>query len=215
MTAARESDEPSIVVVGKFDPREFHPAELALRGLLPAEDAEGAKLQGESFFMEYTTPWLMVQVFPGRFLARANDALHLTALSDLVFGALKNLSSANVSAVGLNRLLRYRLGDAAAWHALGDQLVPKPRWSAAGLLPEAPEREHPGLTVVQVQGRRPESTSTHLRALIRPEPELRVVVDLNEHFETDLAGSLKIIREQWDDAQQFFNVFADHLIGAG
>jgi hypothetical protein len=218
----RESDEPSIVVIGEFDPRSFHPAKLAQDELLPAAEARMAVLEGSPIAMEFklpvasdSSPWLHVQVFPQRFLAKALDSGHATSLFDLVVGCLSPLTEPKVTALGLNRVIRYKFESESDWHALGDRLLPKQAWSDAGLLaePELLERVDPGLSAIAVLGKRPDSMAKYLRVTLRPTQRKEVAVDINEHFEIDGSNLLQTLKGNWDALQQFSSTFADTLVG--
>lgn len=218
----RESDEPSIVIVGDFEPRSFHPAKLALDGLLPDKEARMAKLEGPSFGMEFKlpvasdlSPWLHIQVWPQRFLAKALDSGHATSLFDLVVGCLSLLNEPKVTALGLNRVIRYKFESESDWHALGDRLLPKQAWSDAGLLaePELLERLDPGLSAIAVLGKRPDSMAKYLRVTVRPTQRKEVAVDINEHFEIDGSTVLQTLKGNWDALQRFSSAFADSLVG--
>lgn len=139
------ADTPSIVLVGGFDPRRFHPLWLREHGLLGETDANSAEVKVMlSEVVEWSTEWLMLQVVETRIFAQAKTAASGASLRDLVLGILGLLDQAIVTAIGINRAMHWDVGGVADWHKVGDALAPKRLWE-----PHLTKR--PGLRTLQIE----------------------------------------------------------------
>ena len=154
MLATLEIDSASIVIIGSFNPAIFHPIWFKANGLIKPEEADKAKL-------EITTPmisifqveWFRLQVETQKFAIQTESETHLELLSDLVIGTFSLLEHTPVSAIGLNRMMHFKMDSGRSWHAFGDKIAPKDVWE--GVL------EEPGLVSLTMQGPRQTPTQRY------------------------------------------------------
>jgi hypothetical protein len=216
-------DQPSIVLVGSFNPAIFHPSWFARYDLLREGEAKADIKIVHPHVSQFKLDWLELQVTTEQFATTALDSGHALPLRDLVVGTFALLEHTPIRAVGLNRGMHFPLQSEDRWHAIGDALVPKKIWSAllAG---------RPGLLALNVEGQRPEAPSKYVRIQVQPSPivEYGILISSNEHFDIaevlpadeganfaagrGASAAVKVIRENWEASQAFALKVAHELI---
>ena len=156
--------------------------------------------------------WFKLQVETQRFVVRTENETHFELLSDLVMGTFSLLEHTPVSAIGLNRVMHFKMDSEESWHAFGDKIAPKDIWQ--GVL------EEPGLLSLVMQGpkQKPNQRSeNHIN--VRVESSKRtipgILIDVNNHFEikdNDLQKVLNILKESWRDVLINSRKIADQII---
>lgn len=210
MPQTLEVDSASIIILGSFNPAIFHPIWFKASGLIKPEEAESAKLEvTHPAISIFSVEWFRLQVEPGRFDVQTNDEVHFELLSDLVTGTFSLLEHTPVKAMGMNRMMHFKMDSKEAWHAFGDKIAPKDVWH--GIMKE------PGLLSLTMQEPR-EGSGTYIR--VRVEPSTRVTpgiyIDVNNHFDikdNDLQMMLNILKESWKDVLGNSRKIADYLMG--
>jgi len=213
MPQTLEIDSAAIIILGSFNPGIFHPIWFKANGLIKPEEADKAKL-------EVTTPmisifgveWFRLQVETQRFVIQTDNETHFELLSDLVIGTFSLLEHTPVSAMGLNRMMHFKMDSEESWNALGNKIAPKDVWQ--GVLQE------PGLLSLVMQGpkQRPnQRTEDVINVRIESSPRITpgIYIDVNNHFEikdNDLQKVLKILKESWRDVLINSRKIADQII---
>lgn len=207
-----ELDGASIVLVGSFNPAIVQPAWLARHELIRGEEGDTAEVtlvspRASEFVIG---SWLTVTVLPNRFQVRVADAGHQAAMRDLVVGVLVLLEHTPVSALGINRILHFRVPDEGTWHRVGHTLAPKDLWGA--------HVAKPGLLSLAVQGGRPDASSKYVR--LQVEPSLQVTPGIsfqgNEHFEIAGGAALEartLLETQFDGALAYALAVSRDVLG--
>lgn len=197
-----EHDVTSIVLVGAFNPRIFHPSWFVRHSLLPAEiEAEGNVELVNNDFCAFETDWFRLEVLSDRFVLQSRAAPVAEALRDLVLGTFDILSHTPISKVGFNTHAHLPLPNEEAWHRLGHRLAPKAEfWS--------PILREPGTLTLTIQGERPDHYDGHVR--VKTEPSLRVTnglfLETNDEYQMLAAGSTKwvaeLLRVEWEPSRK-------------
>ena len=202
----------SIVLVGSFNPRIFQPEWFARQGLLAREQVDAAEIKIiVSQVAHFETEQFILQVTEDRFAAFTKPNANPVPLRDLVQGTFFILEHTPVSAMGLNHYAHISLETEAAWHQLGDKLVPKDPWS--GVL-----KERPGMQSLTIVAGTPEPGQC--KYAIKVEPSLRVnfgvYFEVNEHYQAPeaepLKSLMKVLGEKWEEATQYANRVFDHIL---
>ena len=172
-------DSPSIVLLGGFDPRRFHPLWLRELGLLGAEEAKGAELKAMvPELTEWSTDWLVFQAIDNRLSVQAKTGAAAANLRDLALGILEVLDQTIVSALGINRAMHWDVGGIENWHKVGDVLAPKALWQ-----PHMARR--PGMRSLQIEDT-PRADGLAGRVLVTVQPSSRlahgIFVDVNNEL---------------------------------
>jgi hypothetical protein len=172
-------DHAVVVVTGSLNPPAVQPWWLAHLGLIAVADAEAAKIEGVSpEFAVFELSWVRIEILRERFSAAAMNAeADKFRLRDLVVGIFSSLPHTPVTALGINRIVRYEMPDAERFHRIGHTLAPKGFW-----------KEHlkePGLKSLAIVSRRSDDHPGEINVSVRPVLEVSNVVEVsyNSHFQ--------------------------------
>lgn len=172
-------DELTIVLVGDFNPKIFHPMWFAHHGILREAEALEARVEVvHSDVSSFATEWLTVQVLRDRFTAAVKAEVYRQHLGDLVRNVFARLGHSPVHQIGLNAAFRLHFKSEDDWHAFGHYILPKSPWD--GVVSQ------PGLRSVTVQGKRPDGRPGALNSTLEPDLRLHgdALLRINDHFET-------------------------------
>ena len=119
----------SIVLVGDFNAKIFHPAWFVTEKLISETEGTGAAdLIITEQMATFKLPWLWVQVTPQQFVAVTVQDSHFEAVRDLVLGTFRLLRHTPISKLGINLERHYLCEDVNRWNNFGHQLAPKATW---------------------------------------------------------------------------------------
>ena len=226
MSVRRIDDQVSIVLLGSFNPKIFHPSWLALNNLISSEQADDAAVEiVHSDITQFAAAYMRFDIHSTRFRVLC-DTIHRDLIRDLVLAAFgEHLPHTPISQLGINRAITYSCGTEAIRNKLGALLAPRRPWGPWG---EAIERVsddpsiHGGMTrLVMRQMPRPDGLDGHIQADLRPVPDdmTRVIIDTNNHFEVnpsdETVGSqpaMQILDDRWEDSMNNAESIVDGLI---
>jgi hypothetical protein len=206
-----EGEEISIVLIGDFNAKIFHPAWFALEGLIRRSEAEEAVVEiVHRDVASFRLDWVAVDVGPDRFSAKIRSAAFRISLRDLVAGTFSTLRHTPTRQLGINLTKRFRFPTDADWHNFGHYLAPKSPWK--GLLAQ------PGMRAIHVQGTRPDHAPGHVLVTAEPNVPSLVSIRVNDHYEApqgveseSATGTLYFVDKIATDFEQSLQR-ADHLI---
>lgn len=221
-----KTDQASIVLLGAFNPKIFHPSWLALKKLISLEAADSADVKivlGE--ISEFTAAYMTFQIQPNRFLVKC-EAIYKDVIKDLVLSTFQeHLPESQVWQMGINRKIAFSCGSENIRDQLGEALAPKDPWGPWGK-DIARSIKHDGshggmMNVTMRQLPRPDKVDGHIQAAVAPtsnDPSA-VDIDINNHFKfrepNDTIGSadaMEALSNQWLDAMNFAEYIADGLM---
>jgi hypothetical protein len=175
----------TIVLVGAFNPKIFHPAWFALQELLP--EAEVEQVQDLVSHPEITfcrLPWFEMQVTPTQFIASSAQESHFKPLRDLVQGTFEILQHTPVTQVGVNLEQHYLAETENEWNAFGDKLAPKKLWRKI--------MKDPGMVKLRVidKGPRADGLPGTVQIDVESSKKMKngIFILVNQHFECGSAG---------------------------
>lgn len=214
-------EEISLVLVGDFNPRIFHPVWFAHHGLLRESEAEEAQTEiVHQDVSAFAVEWLTVQVLRDRFTARIKADPFKPHLNDLVQGVFQLLAHTPVRQLGINVVYRLRFKSEQDCHGFGHFITPKSPWK--GVLSK------PGLRGVHVQSVREMNSPGFLVASIEPDlvpgKQSDALMRINDHYELpkilrdereESAGAswaVELLRENFDVSIGFSQEIVDRLI---
>lgn len=185
--------EASIVLVGSFNPKIFHPQWFARNGVVPEVDLDGADVEIiHPEVAKFTFPWVSIEVLQNRFTARTKDVAHYSLLRDLVISTFSLLEHSPVRQLGMNLIMLYTAKDEDSWHKIGDTLAPKTVWEES-----LPERI--GLLSLRVQSPRTDELPGKITVSVESRPENGVSISFNSHVDLGEDDSLHVIlSEHWE-----------------
>jgi hypothetical protein len=193
-----ELDGTSLVLVGAFNPRIFHPAWFVRNGLLPEGTESSANVEiVNNDVCAFETDSFRLEVLSDRLMLQSMSAPAAESLRDLLVGTFRILRHTPVKLVGLNTHGHYMLRSEEAWHEFGHLLAPKePLWS--------PILERPGTISVVMQGVRTDGFDGAIRVKVEPSTRVAngIFIDTNDEFrqlESDSADWIDdVLNKQWE-----------------
>lgn len=195
MSLIPEINGASIVVRGSFNPAIFHPIWFKTHGLIRDEEANTAELEvTHPEISIFSVDWFELRVGRGRFSIETSDSAHFGPLRDLVLATFSILEHTPVSAVGLNRMMHFKMPSEDKWHAFGHLIAPKKVWDRI--------MKQPGLRSLTMQDSRtdpPGYTQVKIEPSTKVEPG--IVVFVNSHYEIEeenVRALLSILKDSWE-----------------
>ena len=218
----------SIVFVGSFNPRIFHPTWFEREGLaLPEEEAASLsenKMEGPLVTPDLSRceigPEITVECQANRLTLNAATTLGEERLRTLAAAILAKLPHTPITAVGINHLQVFDARNKDEWHLVGDLLVPKDEvWVKV-------MTGRPGMALVRVEDFRPGPPPVRVWATIEPvrepHPPYRIAIHTNWHTDipqtsSDSASPSELasdfVASQWDPSLDFARNLAKTLFG--
>lgn len=216
----------SIVFVGSFNPRIFHPTWFEREGLaLPEEEA--ASLSETTVDGPLVTPDLSrceigpeitVECQANRLTLNAATTLGEERLRSLAAAILVKLPHTPITAVGINHLQIFDARNEKEWHLVGDLLVPKDEVWAKVM------ESRPGMALLRVEDFRQGPPPVRVWATIEPvresHPPYRIAIHTNWHTDipqnssdsatpSELAADF--VASQWELSLDFARNLANTL----
>lgn len=216
-------DGVSIVLVGSFNPRIFHPGWFEGQQLIGPREAQAAAESDDLIvttqFSRFVADWLLCTVFPEKLELSTLKADAVESLRDVAQGALGILEHTPVQAFGLNRNVHYQLPTEEGWHRLGDTLVPKEFWSS--VLPG-----HVGMQSLSVLGEPRTDPKGQIRVTTEPSVEFHpgVYISINDHYivppqdDRDRSDSLwaaDMLGKVWSDSLGAMQQIVERIVKLG
>ena len=119
----------SIVAVGDFNSKIFHPSWFVAENLISGTEAKDPT---DLFIAEqlatFKLPWVTVRVVPQQFAVETTQDSHSEPLRDLVVGTFRLLRHTPVRQLGINVDQHYFCEDLDRWNNFGHRLAPKGEW---------------------------------------------------------------------------------------
>jgi len=171
-------EDLSIVMLGDFNPKIFHPMWFAKEELLRESEADDARIEVvHQDVAAFSTDWLTMQVLRDRLTASVKAHVYSSHLSDLVGGTFQKLRHTPVRQMGMNVVRRVRFKTEQDWHAFGHFILPKPPWDGV--------TSNPGLRAVHMQGERSDGRAGYVLIIIEPDLKTKsdVLIRVNDHYE--------------------------------
>jgi hypothetical protein len=197
-----QDDKTSLVLIGAFNPRIFHPAWFARNGLLPPDTESTANIEiVNNDISAFESDWFRIEVLSNRFALRSMATPAVEALRDLLLGTFVILHHTPVEKIGLNTHAHYALPTERTWHEFGHRLAPKTElWD--------PILQEPGTLSVTIQGVRPDGHEGHMNVKVEPSAhvEYGIYLETNDEYRQPQADSANwladILSTQWDASRQ-------------
>ena len=218
-----------MVGAGAFNPAIFHPRWFVDKGLISEDEVIEDQIPGEddsllvtSAISAFTADWLSVRVTETKAVFSTVEQGREPDLKDLARGVLDLLPETPVNAIGINADAHFRIESEDAWHAIGDQFLPKDVWEPIfedGTWVKRAGDQAVGLRSLTVEVWR-EDGDGYVSLEVAPSQRIQwgVFVGANAHFQLskdDHRGNgfeaARIIDEQWDGARQVEQQAIDKL----
>lgn len=209
-----EHDGTSLVLVGSFNPRIFHPSWFVRNDLLAPEAESTANIQVVSNEVcAFETDWFRMEVLAERFSLRSLSAPIVEAMRDLLAGTFTLLRHTPIQKMGLNTHTHFALGAEDTWHRFGHKLLPKQElWS--------PVLEGPRTLVAAVEGRRTDKYQGFIRVKVEPSAQVAngIYIETNDEYQSkeleppSTDWVLDILKNDWDASRKRAKTIRSHLV---
>lgn len=207
-----QHDAASIVLVGAFNPRIYHPAWFVRNELLPEGSEVSANVEiVNNDLCAFENDWFRLEVLSDRFVLRTLASPSVEALRDLVLGALRILRHTPVQKIGLNTHAHWRLPTEQRWHDFGHMLAPKEAlWDSV--------LKRPGTLSLSIQGMRPDDRHGHVRVRVEPSNTVEhgIFLETNDEFSEVTADSAEwvedVLTREWDASRTRAEVIREHVL---
>lgn len=207
----------AVVILGDFNPAIFHPLWYAQNELIPKEEVgDASDVLTSDQVSTFLHNDVHFQVERHRFGLTTKDPSRAPYLRDLAVGTFTLLEHSPLSAIGLNRDMRFSMPTPDAWNEVGHCLAPKEPWM--GIL------ESPGMRVVAMEGKRADCDADHVSIRVQPASGLEngVFVAVNQHYNLKTsdrvsisdrnAEAIRILNRDWHPFCGFAEQAANSLI---
>jgi len=221
----------SIVLVGSFNPRIFHP-EWFIRKQLVSEwpyESESEPLICTPDLARVKLPDdRYIQVVQNKFVASSSAASENVSVMDIVSGSFSILSETPVSQLGMNYERMVRIGSIDRWKALGKALAPHEPWLAAAeasdnkasdaLIKDADNEKLAGLWEMVFNLPRFDDLSGYFRPKIeavKSQSAFTLKLSTNSHIELGKEGVKQvptILEGNWVGSIEFAKNYLDNLL---
>lgn len=212
MKYAIELQKHEIVAVGDLNPAIFHPAWFSAEGIINRREAEAANVDVISAQAAvFQVDWLMVQVFPDRFVVGTESEAYNRPLHDLVASTFSRLVHTPIRALGINYHCHCRFDDEKRWNNISEYLAPASSWSH--LL------DTPRMCRLAMQDVRLSGPKGHVEIIVEPSVRVRdgMYVYINNHYDlTNEAlgcrAMLDVLQSEWSVTIQKYKDVVNGLV---
>jgi len=210
MAITRLNDSLSLVAVGSFNPAIFQPEWFSKHELLPSTEVADAKIELiHPDVAEFATHWFNWRAIRMQVAVGTSDAAQFARLRDLVLGAFLLLPETPVTAFGINLDFHLRFEDQERCNAFAYRFAPPDAWD--GLLSDTKLRR------LHIECPVPKGPGNKIGVIIEPSliADYGAHINLNTHFDTDLNGVIRALRNDWDQVLDFSRTLGNRLKDLG
>jgi hypothetical protein len=181
----------SIVIVGKFNPKIFHPSWLALHQLISEEEISQSKITiSVDNVSVFKVNWFDLEVTLDRFKISTDQMAYFELLRDLAVGIFQLLGHTPVRALGINFSAHFKIHNKKDKNSFLKKIYPMGFWD--GIL------ENPSFEKIILKDS--SNSKSHLkRVVIEPSNKIDsgLSIECNNHTDLNLIG--KVV---WKDDQE-------------
>ena len=203
-------DKASIVLLGSFNPRIFHPEWLINRQIVDSWNYnEETMICVPDFAQVHLPDSRTLSVYINRFILESTLASNNLALADLATNIFVRLSETPLEKLGMNYSATIRLRNQESWRNFAKDFAPISPWKDAcsylqSELTDSQEKEI-GLWSITMHFPRPDELEGFLRPKIEvaSSEERTLAFSINNHVELDqveTSGAMKILSEHWENS---------------
>lgn len=215
-------DVRTIVLVGNFSPKMFHPLWFEARKLIGKQEAEDAKVGVvHEEITKFSTGKVDIDIQQERFVV--GSTILPDAPRDLLLDLFgHHLPGTPLRALGINRAVHFDVGTGEARDAIGKKLAPREPWGEWGDLIAVSDGtdDRGGLVSLRMQQTRLAGEPPGFVGVrVEPSGQIKktgVFVEINGHYRigtqppeaADASEIVKILADQWEPA----NACAERII---
>ncbi len=195
----------SIVFVGNFNPKIFHPAWFAAEGLIGKQESDGATIEIiHPDIAIFSLGWVRIEVLRGRFKAETRQQPYDEAMRDLVVSIFTLLRHTPLTQMGINLEIHLRMDSFDQWNAAGHKLAPKELWEG--------QLQAPGMrSITMEEAVRRDGRKGRISVIIEPSVKIEhgLYMAVNDHIvlsdqdsETGSDEMITALKEIWAESHK-------------
>jgi len=214
-----EQEEASIVLVGNFNPKIFHPEWFIRHELIEKWDYLSSEVINIPDLSRVELPSeCLLEVLENRLIYRSTLKSNHLALKDLVTGTFSILSHTPVQQIGLNYSQTLKIPDKSDWLKFGLELAPTELWKkAAPYLDDFgdDEKSKIGLNSLKMELPRPDTHSGVVRAGITAKSIGTILFSINSHIDLQdgtASEMVSVVEDAWEDSLELSEVIINTIM---
>lgn len=216
-------EEASIVLVGNFNPKIFHPEWFIRKEIIEEWDYSKEELVSLQDMSQISLPSSRIlTVLLNQFNLRSSLASDHLALKDLVTSTFTILRETPILQMGMNFTSVIKIKNKEDWLRFGSNLAPKQYWeNAIDYIKDldVKEREKLGLWEMTMNLPRNDDKRGYIRPKISAISQSAhdISFSINNHVEIEPSNALtmvQILEEQWDNSLSFANKLTSNIMTA-
>jgi len=201
------SEEASIVLVGNFNPKIFHPEWFIRKEIIEDWDYSNDKIINLPDLTQLELPSSRkITVLLNQFTLRSSLASDHLALKDMVTSTFSILGETPTAQMGMNYTSVIKLSNKSNWMKFSRDLAPHKYWEQAVNYFDQIEQEKQdqlGLWDMTMNLPRPDDIPGHIRAKITvtSASDHSLTFSINNHIEIDESAAntmVRILDEEWE-----------------
>lgn len=208
------AEEASIVLVGNFNPKIFHPEWLIRKEIVEEWDYSKDKVVNVGDLSQISLPSnRRLSVLLNQYALTSQMASDFLTLKDVVTNTFTVLKETPISQMGMNYTAEIKLDSYDRWRQFGDQLAPKQRWiDCIDYYDKLNEEQirYFGLYELVMELPRNDDFNGYIRPKIKAlsSADLTLTFNVNNHVEVEAADAMnmvKVLEQSWEGSLQFAN----------
>ncbi len=220
------SDEASIVVLGSFNPRIFHPEWFIRKGIIEEWDfSEDKTIVVVPDMAQLALPDQRdLLVLLNKYQLKSSMASNYSSLKDLVSSTFAILPETPVTSMGMNFHSIIKISDLDHWKSFGQKLAPRETWiGAIGYVNDLDDTKQLelGLWDMTMNIPRNDDLKGFMRARLNVEGSTKartIRFSMNSHVELGDKGARMVptvLKDRWDNSLEFAKDFTSKMMESG
>lgn len=206
------SEEASIVLVGHFNPKIFHPEWFIRKDIIEEWDYSKDEVVNLADMSQIMLPGnRKLTVLLNQFSLRSSLASDYLALKDFVMSTFSILRETPIMQMGMNYTSVIKIQDKEKWMQFGSELASQKYWEQAVDYIESldfEKQEKLGLWELTMNLPRPDEITGYIRPKIATIPTSKQTLSfsINNHVEIDHSAAItmiKILEDNWEKSLNF------------
>ena len=203
--------------MGAFNPSIFQPYWFKSVGILTDEEVDRAKVRLiEPEYAEIELGLITIKAMNKRFMVFSNALMLADKVKDFVIYVFRVLHHTPLTAMGINREIRYKIMDKTYWHNIGHKLAPKDIWDG--------QLRNPGMALFGLSGERGDGYEGSVNLRVEPAYEIKpcgIFISVNNHFTfpdhaktTNFKLAMEILDKCWDTSLSDIDRFSENIFNS-
>jgi hypothetical protein len=210
----KENHTHSIVLIGDFNPKIFHPTWFAYNNLITNGEASAASNDIKILHSDiciFELDWATIEVTRDRFKIQSNNQAFFQPIFDLVYGTFLILEHTPIRMLGINHELHYGIKE-SSWIQFYNRITPKSFWDDIF--------DNSKLQTIIVKDERKSGPIGYTMVKIEESIKIKgIYFEVNNHFEIkDISSKAvnakeitTILKDNWSNCAEYSNNIVEKI----